>query len=342
MIKKYFDLKKQFKNGYDKNCYILCGTDEMLIKESIDLLIKNCNIKQFPELNLVELDGKKIELENLINYCETLPFMENKKVIVVYNANFLKDRCDSESEKVYKGIVEYLANVPKHCILILYYIYENDREKPSKKLTKLSNKVEVIFIEKLKGQNLQKRVSGLFLNRNVEINKSELSLFCSCVDNNFNIIVNEVEKLCSYCNGKNVTKEDILAMMPQKSENDIFNLVDYISQKKVNNALTILSELLYRGEKVHGILFMIERQLKLLFNINIGLKEGKNKDVLSKELKIHPYLVERMIKQSNKFSFNQLKQSLNLCIETEKKIKSSSSDLRIELELLIINSIMAK
>ena len=124
-------------------------------------------------------------------------------------------------------------------------MFLSDREKPSNKIKKLDKKACVIKVDKLKGELLQKKCKELFEASGAKIGKSELVLFCSQVDNNMDIILNEIAKLVSFAEGRDITKEDILAMMPQKSENDIFNLVDYLSQKNIKKALDILNELIY-------------------------------------------------------------------------------------------------
>ena len=59
----------------------------------------------------------------------------------------------------------------------------------------------------------------------------------------------------------------------------------------------ILNELIFRGEKSTVVLSMIERQFKLIFLIKLGLEDGKSKESLSSELRLHPYICEKMIMQ---------------------------------------------
>ena len=180
----------------------------------------------------------------------------------------------------------------------------------------------------------------MFEDAGAKIGKSELTLFCSQVDNNMNIILNEIEKLISFTDGREITKEDILAMMPQKSENDIFNLVDYLSQKNIKRALDILNELIYKGEKIPFILFMVARQFNLLFNLKLGIESGKSKEVLASELRLHPYVCEKMISQSMKFTIKRLKRNIELCLDTEKVLKSTSTDDKINIEIFMIKTVM--
>ncbi|WMJ82323.1 DNA polymerase III subunit delta [Clostridium sp. MB40-C1] len=331
-------LENKLKNNEISNCYIFCGSDEQSIKNFINIIIKKSIKNNFIDLNYTQLDGLTVNSDDLTNACETLPFMSDNKVVVVYRANFLRDKCDRDKEKVYKHIESYIKKLPKECILIMYYIFENDREKESNKIKKLDKYCQVVKFSKLKGATFQKKVKEIFDRKNLKIGKVELTLFCNCVENNIDIIQNEVEKLYWYTYGKEITSKDIYDIITMKNDNDIFNLVDYLSKRKPEKALDILNELIFKGENINAILRMIERQFNLLFNIKVGMEKGNTKEELARELKLHPFICENMMKQSKKFEFNQIEKSMELCLETEKNLKSTSVDGKTEMELLIINT----
>ena len=341
----FTDLEKRIKKHELDNCYIFCGSDEKLIKSHVEFITNNVLSGDFIDLNYSKFDGSKTDFETIGDACETMPFMSDKKVVVVYRASFLDDSSGNKNSgdlknKNFAMLNEYLKNPSPYCILIIYYVFTSDREKPSNKIKKLDKKACVIKVDKLRGEFLQKKCRDLFENAGKKIGKSELTLFCSQVDNNMEIILNEIEKLISFTQGREITKEDVLAMMPQKSENDIFNLVDYLSQKNIKRALDILNELIYKGEKIPLILFMIGRQFNLLFNIKLGIDSGKTKEVLASELKLHPYICEKMISQSMKFTLKGLKRNIELCLTTEKTLKSTSTDDKINIEVFMIKTVM--
>lgn len=341
----YAELEKRIKKHDISNCYIFCGPDEKLIKDHVKFIIDSVLEKKFMDLNYLKFDGSKTEFETISDACETMPFMSDKKIVVVYRASFLDESSGSKKTGDLKSkniglLNEYLKNPSPNCILIIYYTFLTDREKPSNKIKKLDKKACVIKVDKLKGESLSRKCKVLFENAGTVIGKTELALFCSQVDNNMNIITNEVEKLVSFTDGRDITKEDILKMMPQKSDNDIFNLVDYLSKKNIKRALDILDELIYKGEKIPLILFMIGRQYNLLFNLKLGIDSGKSKEVLASELRLHPYICEKMISQSMKFSLKALKRNIELCVDTEKIIKSTSTDDKINIEVFMIKTVM--
>lgn len=330
-------LEKELKERKFHNKYIFCGDNEKTIKDTIKKIKKIAIDENFVELNYSEFDGISVTVSDIVNACETLPFMNDKKVVVIYRSNFLKDQCDKSEESKYKEIKKYLADIPKECILIMYYIFESNREKESYKLKSLNKIAHIVKFEKLKGKSLQKKVKDLFDKRKTNISTAELTMFCNAVDSNLDVIENEVEKLCCYTMGREITRRDIENIISHKSENDIFNLVDYISQKRPEMVIDILDELIFKGEAITGILRMIERQFKLLLNIKMGIKEGKTKDILSRELKLHPYICEKMMVQSKKFTLRSIINNIEMCLETEKRLKSTTINSKTEMELLLIN-----
>jgi DNA polymerase-3 subunit delta len=339
LLLEYLELEQKLKNNKLDNCYVFCGADEALMKENIKLIKDKVVEGAFSDLNYVQFDGMTAEIDTIINTCNTIPFMSDKKVVVVYRASFLGDGEEKDKNKRLELIGKYMESPASHCILILYYVFENEREKPSNKIKKLEKKACVVKFDKLKGFSLEKKVKALFEEKGKNIGKVELKLFCDALENDMNIIQNEIEKLCCYAYGREISKEDVLCMLPPKTDNDIFDLVDNISQRKVEKAVGILNELVFKGEKSSYILYMIERQFNLLLQIRYGLDEGKDKDGLSRELKLNPYICEKMIVQSRKFSMKGLKQAVDLCLDTEETLKSSSVEGKTELELLILNTI---
>jgi DNA polymerase III subunit delta len=332
-------LEGNVKLGKIENCYIFCGLDEMLIKDSIKLIVDKVVAVDFLELNYVKFDGSKSEVNEIINACETLPFLSDKKLVLLYRAIFLSEKEDRESKRKFQDICKYIENLPAHCILIMYYVFEDEREKPSEQVKKLDKKFCVVKADKLKGDKFYRKVKEVFDSRGKEIGKVELKYFCDSVDNNMEIVVREVDKLINYCEDKSITKEEITRLLPPKSDDDIFDLVDYLSQKRPEKAIDILNGLLYSGENITGILFMIQRQFKLLLGVKFGVENGKNKDIIAKELKLHPYICEKLIAQSKKFTIRQVKKCLELCLSTEKVLKSSQTEKKTEMELLIINTV---
>lgn len=338
--------QQNIKKNIIDNCYVFCGNDEQTIKECIKTLVDKFIDKDFRDLNYMQFDGNSLEsFETVINACQTLPFMSDKKVVLVYRASFIEDDKGENSkisgEKNFNSICDYISDVPNHCILIFYDVFKGKRDKPGKRINKLSKSACVIKVDKLKGMQLENKIKSLFDDRGKQIGKIELKAFCNLMDeNNLSVIENEVEKLCCFTHEREITKEDIKKLFLKSSDDDIFDLVNPISNKRLNEALEVLNELIYRGEKINYILNMIERQFTLLFKVKLGIQGSKSKADIMKEINVRSdYAYDMLVSQGKKFTLKQLHHAIDLCINAEQKMKSSAVDEKTELELLIINAI---
>lgn len=325
------------------NIHIFYGGDERLILESVNLIIKENLDNAFKELNFIKFDGSTLDkFEDVINACETVPFVSEKKVVLITRANFLEDSKSEYSkgidEKIFKSFMEYIENIPDHCIFIVYMVLKSKRDKTTDRIKKLEKKTTVKKVEKATGAKLESKIKELFKERSKEIGKIELKAFVDKVsENNLSIINNEVEKLCCYTMGREIKREDINFLFLETSDEDIFDLINPLSLKKTKEALRILDELLFKGGKINYILNMIERHFILLLKIKLYESCGRDKEAIAKEFNLSPYRCDIMLNQSRRFNEKQLEKAVDLCLEAEKKMKTSPTDHKTELELLIVS-----
>lgn len=337
-------LEGEVKKGKIDNSYIFCGLDEELIKEGISLVVNNTVDKSLLDLNYIRLDGLTTTFDDIMNACETMPFMGDKKVVVVYRASFLKDKTDSAGTKTYNEILKYLKDLPPYTVLIMYYLFNDKRDTPKKsnKVKALDKVSKVVYFDKLKKDRYYKKVEEVFKEKGKEIGKIELRYFAEKVQNNFDIIRRESDKLISYVGDRAITKNDIDKLIANSSEDDIFDLVDFISQKKVEKALDLLYELLSKSDQHMLIISNIENNFKRLYEIKILVQNGARINDISSKFKLPTFVCEKLINQCSKFSVKQLQRLMEICLETENKIKTSGVDKNMEMELMIFNIFMIK
>lgn len=340
----YDELEKDIKNKTIKNSYIFCGSDDELIKEGIDGISKQVVLEGMEDLNYIKIDGLNTSMDAIVNACETMPFMGDKKFVLVSRANFLRDKTDSQGTKLYNEMKNYLKDLPPYTVLIMYYTFNDKREtaKKNKKLMALDKITTIVHFDKLKRDRFVKKVESIFNEKGKAIGKVELGFFCERVQNNFNIINLEIDKLIDYTDGRDITKRDIEKLIAPRSEDDVFDLVDLISQRKIEKAIDIMDELLFKADQHMLIVTSIENQFKKLYGIKVGMKQGKRVNDFMSELHVPAFVCEKLMNLSNKFSMRQLEGLIKLCVETEGKIKSTGVDKTMELELLLLNTLMIK
>ena len=336
--------EQEIEKGNIKNGYIFCGLDEELIKDGINLIIKKEISEDFRELNLIKIDGMNTSFDDIMNACETMPFMGNKKVVVVYRASFLQDKSDSTGTKIYNDIKNYVSNMPPYTILIMYYLLNDKRDKPNKnkKLTPISKYLPIVYCDKLRKDKYLKKVGEVFKERGKQIGRVELMYFSEKVQNNFDIIKREADKLVSYCEGREIKKEDINLLISSSNEEDIFDLVELIAGRKVDKAIDIMKEILYKSDQHMLIISSIEKHFQRLYEIKFKVAKGKRVEDLMADYRLPQFVCEKLISQTSRFTEKQLMELIKLCVKTETKLKSSGIDKTMEMEFLLINTLTVK
>lgn len=321
-----------------KNCLLYYGTDEGLIKELIhNMKIKDLDIN-FSELNDIYIDGRTVTPDEIINACETLPVFSDKKIVTVFRAMFFKEKPDNHDKIVYEALNKYIKNVPDFCTLIFYYILENPREKV--KISKsFQGNAEINKVNSLKGEELLKKVARIFEKKGMKVDKVLLNLFCNHTDTSLYSINNEIEKIWAYSQGRPITKEILFNIMPGKNDDDIFALVDAIAAKKLEQALDIFNELIFKGVYPNMILSMVERQFRMIYSIKVKYPNHKSKEDICKEFNIIDFIFEKIRKIVGKFTEEEIARIFNYCLDCEKKIKTNTIDPKMEVEFLIIKAI---
>ncbi|BAK81365.1 DNA polymerase III subunit delta [Candidatus Arthromitus sp. SFB-rat-Yit] len=319
-----------------KNCYFIYSYDGKLIKNFLKSIEKRLILRDFKQFNYNQI---KFDNNFDINYfsecCNTIPMMQDKKMVVVENALFL--RSDYENRDFVQKIKDYLADLPSYCVLVFYYVFGN-KEKNKDNLKAFSKFGQVCNIQELKGDDFYKEVSKMFLLNRVNIKQELIRYFCSRVENDFFHIENEINKLKFFVEGREVTKQDIDDVITKSLENNVFVLINNVMEKKLNKSITSFRELSLTGNDFNYIFSMISSQFSKFLDVKLLLEEGINIDEITKKTRINKYSLNNFIKLSKQYSLKNIINVLDNFLDLEYKIRSSTDiDAFSEFEILLIS-----
>lgn len=337
---------KEFLNIISKNkkgVFLICGEEKYLIRKSINDLYNL--ITSYKEMNLIKLQEKDINVDCILNSCETLPFFSDIKLVHIKNPSFLKkskkdsvsENMDiSDSKDVPSFLSKYILNLSESVILLISC--EDDIELNNKLVTSIKNVGYLVQYKALKPKELEDVALNMFKERGKEIKKAELSYLVSDISSIDELEV-EIEKICAFAlDEKIITKEHIDSVTYKGIESNVFKLVDAIVRKNADKAMSILNALLFQGENHLIILAMIIRQYRLIYNVKRYLIQNKDKGEIKKVLNIkNDMILNNLINQSSNMNFDELKNSFKICLETDYDIKRSRMSSNMALEMLIVN-----
>ncbi|MBF8982021.1 DNA polymerase III subunit delta [Lutibacter sp. B2] len=337
----YIELLKSLKEDKLEQLYLFCGKEYYLIEKTISTIKDDLVDKDFQALNYQLIDGQNTSVDFILNACETLPFMREKRVVIIKNFECFFSKRKNINEDGEKKIAEYLSEMPKSTYLFFLVTEEIDKRKKLFKSIKKCGRI--IEFNKLSGTELHKWIVKMFKKRNKSISNKEGSLLIEVVgyeDRNsiktLKDLENEIEKLSSYVGERDyITCQDIETISPKSLENNIFTLVESIGENKTDQALLLLNDMLLQGESEVKILYMIIRQFRHLYQIKLMINQGYTNIGIGPKLKLQPFVVTKYIRQVKHFNIEALKEVLEECLYTDANIKQGKINPRLGIELLI-------
>lgn len=322
-LNNFSDFKKNIKNI--KSLILVYGQEKTIIDNTIELVYDL--ITQFKEMNILIMDGESVSIESIINACETTPFMSDRRLIHIKNANYI-----FENNALSNELSKYLNNIPDTNVLLLSSYSSIDKNGNLYKLFRTNG--IVIEYKKLKGENLQEYIQNYLNKENKAITKSNLLYLTSeltlCNEN----IDLELKKLIDYLGDKkSVEKIDIDLILSKSIENNIFRLLDYITIKELDNAIKVYKQMILQGEEELMILSMIFRNYKIMYLLKIY---SDNYNDVVKKYNIRDFVLKNYIKWIKKYEIGDLKKNIKKCYEYDLKIKQGELNASIAIENLII------
>jgi len=114
----------------------------------------------------------------------------------------------------------------------------------------------------------------------------------------------------------------------------MFDMVDALAEGRAKTALALLYRLLEQQEDPFSILGMVNRQFRLLLMAKDHLDRGGSPKEIGTALSVHPFVGEKLAKQSRGFNSAQLERIYRALQDYDVKIKTGQMEARLALDLL--------
>ena len=335
------EIQNQIKSGNIKRCYLFYGTENFLKKAYEDRLKKAVIDPSFEMMNYLCLEDKAVTVEKIIDFCETMPFFSDRKLLIVRNSGFFKGSKKNEEQSDEKTqssdvdtLEEYLKNVPETVCIIFSEDEVDKRKKIYKTFTKEGYACE--FKTPDEKDIIDWIVKNLKKNK-IMISRATASYLIRSAGGELENLSREIEKLESYKNeNEEVTVKDIDDICTKSLETKIFDLVGAIGKRKPDTAITIYKNLIMMKEYPGMILYMVVRQFRLILQCMVLSNTGEDMRSIATMVGIRDFVVKECLSQSKNFTVNGLKRALEECIEIDTSIKTGLIDAETAVETLIL------
>lgn len=325
--------------------YLLYGTEAFLINETTQRLIQSVLTEEEMDFNFSSYDLEEVPIEIALEEAETLPFMGEKKLVILHNPVFLTaERSKDKVEHNVKKLEEYITNPAPYTVLVFSAPYEKLDER--KKITKLLKKnTEVMEANKLNEKELKTWLRTRATANQAQIEEEAIDHLLAIAGTDLMMLASELDKLSLYTSGEQpITAEVVDQLTARSLEQDIFALVDKVVTGKVEKAFRIYYDLLKLNEEPIKILAVIANQFRLIYQTKELARKGYGQQQIASFLKVHPFRVKLAAGQARSFSDEQLAAIMMILADSDLQMKTSAmaKPLIVEMFLFKLQSLMNK
>ncbi len=320
-------LNEEIREGTLKQAYLLCG-DEAYLRRQYRDRVKKALMGDGDLMNLNCFEGKGIVPGEVIDLAQTMPFLAERRVLVIENSGFFK--------KGGEDLAAYLADPAPSA----YFLFvEAEVDKRSKLYKAVAAKGRVIECKTPDDGVLKRWVAELLMKDGKRITQRDLDYFLEKTGTDMENIRGEVEKLVCYALERDVvTAQDIEAVCVRQIDSRIFDMVEAVADKKQKKAMELYYDLLTLKEPPMRILFLIARQFNLLLQVKELKNKGYDTRSIGEKVGLKGFIAGKYVSQAAKFKEAELKRALTDCVETEEAVKTGRMNDVMSVELLIVKS----
>lgn len=318
-------IANDIKESRFKQVYLLYGEEDYLRKQYRDRLTRALADPE-DTMNYHYFEGKDTVPEKLIDLAETMPFLAERRLIVVENSGFFKNSQDK--------LADYLKEIPETTVFIFVEEQVDKRGRLFKACKDAGYAAEFSTQDE---QVLKRWILGMIQKEGKQITQRALDEFLERTGSDMANISTELEKLFCYTLEKDdIALADVDAVCTRQIHNRIFEMIEKVAAKQQKAALDLYYDLIALKEPPMRILFLITRQFNLLYQTKLMRKKGYDNKAIGSKLSLAPFIASKYMSQAAKFTGKDLRSALEECVAAEESVKTGKMADTLAVELLIV------
>jgi DNA polymerase-3 subunit delta len=304
------------------------------------------------DLNTTTLDGARLTLGELRHATDSVPFMAERRLVIVHGllarlvpggragrrGSTAADASGDRGEFL-EQLAAYLPQLPPTTRLVFVESETMSDSHPILEVAREEGKHRRAWV-RLYRLPRERELPGWIRQRAEEkggtISSEAISLLAALVGADLRLLDQELEKLLLYADGRQVTSDDVQALVSHARETSIFDLVDCVGRRQTDRALQLLHRLLEDGEPPLYLLAMLARQIRILIQVAELQERGLTPKEVARRLKLHPYVVEKGLAQARNFDLAQLESAHERLVKTDWAIKTGEAEDVLALDMLVV------
>ena len=318
-------IDEDIAKGQFQNLYLIYGEEDYLKLQYRNKLLKAL-VNEGDNMNYSKYEDAGIDVSQVIEQAETLPFFAEHRVILIENSGYGK--------KIPEQFGNYLSKISESTIFIFVEHSVDKKGKLYKAAKAAGRDIEM----NMPNESVLAKWVGAQLNEEKkQMKRDAWSQFLIMTHESMDNMSRELEKLISYVGDRNqITVEDVNAVCVARVETKIFDMLNAISAKDMSKTMDLYQDMLSAKEPPMKILTMIVRQFRQMKVIKELSKFGNNASTIASKMGMPDFAVRRTMQLSNNFSDVEISNLLEDAADFEERFKTGKLDEKMAVELIIM------
>ncbi len=330
------ELKRSIDSGRILPAYFIYGNDDGLKK----LYISKIQNKIIPEDDPFNLQRfvHDCDLQQVYDSVMQFPMMAERKCIILSDFDF--EKC---GERDHSRLLSIIEEIPDTSTIIMWFDTVEIDEKKSDKFKKLAAAVEkvggaLVKLDHRTTSDLVRMLCAGADRRGCKLEGSTARYLIEVCSADYNILKNELEKLCAFLKSGIITREIIDTVCVRSVEASIYNISRELTAKNIGKSIKLLDELLFLKVKPHVVLAVLSSAFTEMYIAKTAQNAGVKPAEAAAQFgyKGRDFVITRALDNSRRMSEAQIGLCLKELLAADERLKSTATDGRTLLEELMV------
>lgn len=326
-VELYGQLLRDIEAGKLLPIYFLAGEERLLSDRVVTALRRVVLTGSVAEFNHDQVSAGEVKAGDILQLARTVPMMGSHRLVEVRDAESL---VAAELEK----LLPYVEAPVESTVLLFHATKADARLKAFKALDREGY---LFRFEPVRGAPLLRFLDAEARRLGAKLGGGVAELLVELVGPDFLALSSAVEKLCLFVGeGGLVTLDHVDSIVAQTRQAVIFELTDAVGEGNVSLALRSLESLRSAGEPEQRVVFMIARQVRLIWRALEALAAGTSVGGLAGVLGVPPFVAQKVGAQARRFDLPTIEAAHRQIHQADKDLKSLRLPRHLVLERLIL------
>lgn len=309
------------------NVYLLTSTDEFLIKQKVDEILK---VKGLTEEVLENYDLDEGDLTDLLSSLNTNSFFDDARIFWVKNPSIVSST-NKVSDSEINELTSFCLDKDNENILIISSTnYQKDN-----KLSQVINKYfEKIDLDKT-ALSLSDYLNKFVLDNNLDIDEKERKEVLDR-SKDYQTLENNLLKLMLYADGSKITMDMINLLTNKEVDNKIYDITSNMFEGNNGAAYVALKNLLSENVSPSIIFSNIKNSIVLLLYTLKLYQKGKTPFDIAQELNISSGRAYHLVRHARTLGEKKIESLIKQLAKINVDIRSGNGDELTLLELFVL------